>query len=512
MLKHKYIIILAVALLLPQILFAALQPGDYVIGSAAEPAERMPSNSIIDIMSHNNDLWLGSGGGLVQFGINDGSFNVIPSGDLIGRGGISAMSINDKVMWIATAYTEKVSGGYFPAGGGLGFSRDNGNSWTWIDQPVDSVDEENYHPTTTNIQNVTYDIALSNSAVWIVSWGGGIRKLRYDSLDAGIYHWEVMTPDGNPFWALQNLRHRGFSGVFANNAIWIGTAGGVHRTLNEGLSWETFSFEADLPSISGNFVTAMGVQHLEHYDNVWAATWKANNVAEYYGVSVTYDNGTSWQVALSDSTILASNEYLIDKYGPLKVHNFGFGASKVYACADGGLWISSDNGFSWGEPITSITDPTIGETLTDIDFYSADVIGDSVWVGTNAGLVVGWLEGAHFTWRIHRAHNPAGEASVPDTYAYPSPFSPNRGHITRFQVRADAPLVASLKIFSFAMEPVYEFGPVSLPGGGQNDMTGYGAFQWDGKDSDGTLVANGVYFYCIKAAGQTWWGKVMVLD
>jgi len=519
-------------------------PGYYRLDAAADPSERMPSNSIIDIEPHNGTIWLGTGRGLTQHYLHLGDWAVIPSSDEpllpdpefgytliesigknIGHGGVSAFAITDTVIWASTAYTETSGGSFYPAGGGVGFSRDGGENWHWMPQPVDSIPEDpdeairqNYHPTTTNIQNVTYDIALSDSAVWITSWGGGLRRLKFEDVRENSVRWEVMTPDGQPFWALQNLRHRAFCAVYTNGALWIGTAAGISRTIDEGVSWENHSFQTESQSISGNFVTAIDAQespYVEGHYNIWAATWKATLVYEYYGVSVTEDNGTSWRVALSDSTYLPSGEYLINRYGPLRVHNFGFIDSTVYAAADGGLWKSNDNGYTWGDgPMESIYDPTIDERLEDIDFFSVTPIGDSLWVGTNAGLAVGWFdeESEEFTWRIHRAHQKAGSSDQPQTYAYPSPFSPKRGQITRFQISVDGPTDVKYKILNFAMENVYESGHITLPGGGVKDMSGYGALQWDGRDSDGSMVANGVYFYKINAGGYTWWGKVMVLN
>jgi len=115
-------------------------------------------------------------------------------------------------------------------------------------------------------------------------------------------------------------------------------------------------------------------------------------------------------------------------------------------------------------------------------------------------------------WRIHRAHQPASVDGQPDTYAYPSPFSPGRDQITRFQIYLEQPSTVEVKIYSYAMEPVYESGAMEAAGGGVGDMKGYTALKWDGRDADGALVANGVYFYKITTNCSSSWGKVMVMD
>lgn len=398
---------------------------------------------------------------------------------------------------------------YLPAGGGVGYSRDDGNQWTWFVQPIDSVDETDYSPTTTNIQNVTYDIAISDSAVWITSWGGGLRKLPHGSVQ-----WEVVTPDRIPFKPLTQYAHRAFSVVFANQTLFVGTAAGIWRSADEGENWSQSKFETGLPSITGNFIVALAVQDNNGFADIWAATWRAEGSLEYYGVCVSRDNGLSWQAALTDSTLI-DGEYLIDLYGPLRAHNVGFAGERVFVAADKGLWISSDNGHSWGSgPLEVIYDPLTNESLYYPDFYSVVQTGDSLWVGTNEGLAMGLfdLSSGRYLWQIHRAYQPAGIDGVPDSYAYPNPFSPWRGYTTRITTQITAPSNASYEIFNFAMEPVYSSPLVVLQGDGVGGMANYGAMIWDGRGSDGQIVASGVYFYRFKVGSRTMWGKIMIIN
>ncbi len=486
---------------------------DHQISANPEPGARIGSNSIIDIVPTEGSIWFGTGRGLSQLHLNGTGWATLDQSDGLGRGGVSALAVTDSTIWAATAYTEEVRGDFFPAGGGVGYSRDDGETWTWMRQPVDSVGETNYSPTTTNIQNVTYDIALTDSAAWIVSWGGGLRRLKY-----GESAWHVYTVDGNPFSPgppRNLLAHRTFSTAYDGTFLWVGSAAGVHRTSDEGANWNTFSHVAGNNStLSGNFVTALGVQKLTAKTLVWAATWRAEQVNEYYGVTVTEDGGANWRVALSDSTVLDNGEYLIDVYGPLRAHNFGFSDSVVYVCADEVLWQSNDLGFTWTERASdqlTISDPTTGEEFVTTDFFSAAGVGDSLWVGSDDGLAVGWFDG-EFKWRIHRAFQSPGTSGQPDTYSYPNPFSPARGHTVRFQFPLGSPSSVHFEVFNFAMEPVYSSPDIQLPGGGTGDQAEYGAVAWDGKTDQGNSVANGVYFYLVKAGGNDYWGKVMVLD
>lgn len=509
---------------------SALLPGDHRIGAAAEPGGRLLSNSIIDIVPARGSVWLGTGRGLAQIHFDGSGWTTIGQQDGIGPGGVSALAVTDTIIWAATAYSEKVRDTYYPAGGGIGCSRDGGNSWTWMPQPVDPVGVKDYSPTTTNIQNVTFDLALTDSAIWIASWGGGLRWLRYDRLqytEPDSLKWNLFTVDGIAFAPRQNLAHRVFAAAWDGQSLWVGSAAGVHRIADNGQTRQSWSHEPGVrASLSGNFVTALAVQKLPATTLIWAATWYADRATEYYGVSVTDDYGANWRVALSDSTRLLSGEYLVDVHGSLRAHNFGFHQdplapgfddSTIYVAADEVLWQSTDLGLTWGVRASAdvpIFDPTIGERFENADYFSAATTGDSLWVGTDDGLAVGWFDSqvGAFTWRIHRAYEPASELGQPRTYAYPNPFSPRRGGIVRFQIRVSAPTTVFFGIWNFAMEPVFESMEVTKPGAGTEDMAGYGSVSWNGKTAAGKLVANGVYFYRVKVGSREIWGKVMVLD
>ncbi|GAF71896.1 unnamed protein product, partial [marine sediment metagenome] len=126
------------------------------------------SNAINDILVVGDDVWFAAGGGLSRTGDNGETWMSYTHADGLGKGGVSAIDERNGVIWVATAFdTVVVEGETLPAGGGLSYSTDDGETWHWIPQPVDSRDEMAYSPTTTNVQNLTYDIALTDSAVWI---------------------------------------------------------------------------------------------------------------------------------------------------------------------------------------------------------------------------------------------------------------------------------------------------------------------------------------------------------
>ncbi|MFN3821806.1 MAG: hypothetical protein ACK4OO_05680, partial [bacterium] len=473
-------------------------------------------NSVIDILyqPRRSSVWLGTGKGLAIFHRDSLTWRIVGEASGLGKGGVSAVALRGDTVWAATAYSVQVSGTFYPAGGGIGLSTDGGATWRWMPQPIDSSDITNYRPTTTNIQNLIYDIALTDSQVWIASFGGGLRRLRTDRLNFAqpeSLRWEVITVDRESFNPLLRLSHRLFSVAYDGNSLWAGSAAGVHRSDDGGNTWQSFN-SAD-GFLTGDFVTALGIQYTGNDTLVWAATWQALRAGEYYGVCVTQDRGRTWRVALSDSTLFSSGQdsgkFLVDLYGPLRAHNFGFKGDTVFVATDGALWRSPDRGNSWDyPPLTTVYDPRLNERLDFPNFYSTHTVGDTIWIGTNEGLVM--LTPSGFS--IIRAFRPAGEESEPLTYAYPSPFSPRRGHITRFQFSLSSPQQAEATVLNFAGEKVWESGTISLPGGGSGIMRGYASIYWDGRDRWGSIVANGVYFYRLKVNQNILWGKVMVVD
>ena len=61
-----------------------------------------------------------------------------------------------------------------------------------------------------------------------------------------------------------------------------------------------------------------------------------------------------------------------------------------------------------------------------------------------------------------------------------------------------------LEVYDFAMNLVTTIEK-------QADQTGEYDVPWDGRNEEGDIVANGVYFFKIESPGQTQWGKVVVI-
>lgn len=455
------------------------------VNSNVNSSGRLLSNSIIDqkVDLYRNGFWLATGSGLNFWKVSDSSWLSITSSESFGNGGVSAVFVNSNAIWCATAYDTIISGVRYPAGGGIGFSTDNGNNWRWYSQPVDSRDETEYRPTTTNIQNLTYDLAITNHAVWAASFGGGLRKFSFSDST-----WRVRPPDSNPFSALTYLNHRVFSVMAETDSVlWVGTAAGINRSSDSGQSWTNFRHSpADTNTITGNFVVALHHQFYNNRQLLWASTWRAEGVTEEYGLSVTENNGQSWKRTLVGE----------------KIHNLTSKDSVIYAVGPSGLFKSVDFGITWWlfPPISSNTQNLV---IGDSELYSVALGFNKLVVGGPDGWAVSSNLGGD--WSIGRAFVSTRDKNQPITYAFPNPFSPRRFPLVRFQYYLDHPTTIQITLYNFAMEKVGTIIPRTNRNSGDQQES------WNGLLNNQT-PANGVYFYRLEYGNQESWGKLIILD
>jgi photosystem II stability/assembly factor-like uncharacterized protein len=458
-----------------------------------EQPYKITSNAINDILIDEEDVWIGTANALIKMIDNGDSMLVYTHAeDSIGKGGITALAEKNDTIWIATGFDTLTDLGHLPAGGGIGYMVEGDSIWHWFPQPVDPKDAVGYEPTTVTIQNLTYDIAISHSAVWITSWAGGLRK----STDHG-ETWEIVTVDGYPLDVLGRLTHRTFAVIFDGKALWVGSAGGIHKSTDEGETWTTFSHQNQAQGISGNFVVAIAQQKTSEKEIIWASTIEAEDVDEYRGISKTEDGGYTW-------TVMLEGEF---------AHNFAIDGKEVYVVTDNGLYKSVDYGETWAL-FPQIIDKKQDRKIYTTEMYSVavDTIGRELWVGTADGLAMS--EDFGFSWTIFRAYETPGKNKNPDTYAYPNPFSPMRhnrfgadGHV-RFKYTIESSTSITIRVYDFGMNLVQTVveNKHRLEPGNYDEI-------WNGRNELGDLVANGVYFYQIRFTNQeTVWGKVIVID
>ncbi len=437
--------------------------------------------------------------------------------DGIYKGGITAMTYLQPYLFLATLYDTNlaVEPTYGP-GGGISYTADFGRTWRHIAQPMDTArlydfvvrpngDTITVYSVRTNIDNVTWDIAVTDTSIWIASFAGGLRHAtRYPDGEIGLFRLAAiptdtryeMHPDSfyndtiHPF---DNLNHRVFSVMATSFGIFSGTAGGLNHSTDGGLSWKRYT--AQNSGLTGNFVVAVGDQIFtedtvtKHY--IWAASNRAVVDGEFNGLCFSPDSGKTWRMALQ---------------GPF-INNVAFDGKTVFAATDEGMFRSDDLGRNWTQYV-NIIDETTKDRFFSSGFYVAGVQNPGTnpvyYFGNQDGLAISETQGN--TWKIIRVYPEPGQNRQPKSYAYPNPFSPTvEPNVTRFQFDQAGlnPVTdkATIKIYDFALDLVAVVA--------KNKPVGE-TFFWNGLNGQGKRVANGTYIYTIEAGGKKFHGKVTV--
>ncbi len=520
-------------------------------GVSPDSSDGLATNAVVQmaLSDDSTKLWLGTTGGISFVNLKDKTLSAYSLD--VGRGGITAVATRDSMVFFATAIDSSTALGNFPAGVGLYYSGDNGANWQFFPQPVDLPDSElptldsteiadldnglifrqiadsdtltsisyegvgfKHKPLHTQIGNVTYDIALTQSRIWIAAFYGGIKWANLSDLpDTLIWHWTVLPTDEQHAinseqmtdyesdWEY-NLNQRGFSVTAWNNWIWCGTAGGVNMSWESTEQWIRHSSVAN--RLAGDFVVALGFD--ENSLRLFAACKPTDQTQStalamidgFWGINDQTLQDLDWTTA-RDGT-----------WG----YNFIFSENAVYVPSSEGLLKSYDGQF-WA-PFPPISDYQNGEMLFAEDVHSAALdYQNRLWVGTTDGLA--WSDD-EIHWHILRKFQTAGKNDEPKIYAYPNPFSPTHQNqmegdgFVRVQYHLEQPAEIKLEIYDFAMEKVWESKNI-------RDFSGDFSETWNGRNFRGEHVANGVYFCKLSRAyfssdGENWqsdWCKVMVI-
>jgi len=517
MIKYLFCLLLVVLIIDIQ---AQLRPYSYSLTGDNKNINKISdsnptSNSIGDIIALGDTVWLGTSRGVsVSFDRGENWTNFYGTSPF-GNDNVSVIGYDNGTLWAATATTaEAPGGGTVPKGTGLKYTTNNGVTWTAVPQPLDHPDSSTVRygisilqalPITVAEQNITYDIAFTPGTVWITSFAGGTRK----STDMGQTWYRVvlppdnlnsihpgdsldfcLSPIGGSFCSEGNLNHRAFSvAAIDDTTLLVGTANGINKSTDNGISWAKFNHQNQSEPISGNFITALGYNNSNN--TIWAASWKAEQPEEFYAVSSSTNGGDSWEVFLEEE----------------RSHNFGFKINDVIAATDNGAFRSSDQGNSWILP-NSLVDEKSGVELTTKIFYSAASEGNDVWLGSADGLAR-LRETSFWTgqWKIYFASQPL--KSDRETYAYPNPFSPRQEQLKIKFSTGGTEAVVTIRIFDFGMNyirTVIQNAPRNRTAEGAPDY-------WDGRDDQGNFLPNGVYIYRVDVDDEEpLFGKIIYMQ
>ncbi|MBU0561342.1 MAG: hypothetical protein KJ799_15280 [Bacteroidetes bacterium] len=525
--KNKILVIL---IFISGGILAQLSPSTYQLGEKKllkQNSATPMSNNINDIVFDDaKTIWLGTSRGLSSSTDNGENWTNYYNTPDFDDEGIIAVGFYEGKIWATTGHSVEINGDELPVGSGIRYSSDYGLTWNKISQPIDDSGDSSITygintlralPVTTAINNISYDIAFTKNTVWISSFAAGLRK----STDLGNTWQRVVLPPDNlnsikptdtlnfslqpvkgKFGPEDYLNHRVFSVIGVDDStLYVGTANGINKSTDNGISWVKFNHKNQDSPISGNFVTALGYDIANHH--IWAATWKAEDQEEYWGVSLSTNGGESW------STFLEGE----------KTHNFGFkyfgnspnySGSHVMAPTDNGIFRSTDGGNSWISPL-SIKDDVTKVPIATKKFFSVNSIrradnSTDIWIGSGNGLArlnekFGVWEGE---WKVFLA-SPELKSKT-ETYAFPNPFSPLQRSV-KIKYSLESSKDVTIRIMDFGMNLVRTLIQ-NAPRGASSDLIEF----WDGKDDNQNLVPNGVYFYRIDAgSAEPIYGKIMVV-
>lgn len=484
-------------------------PKYYTLGNNPTSENLIPSNSISQMVIKSNTIWIGTSNGLAKSEDTTNSWKQFWDVKEFTHLGIYGLDVNQDTIWTSTGYVKKKDNENIPTGSGYTFSTDGGISWRHSPQTLDKKEDTviiyginriRALPVIVPEQNVTYDVSIASGKVWIASWASG---LRYSQMDTIKWQRVILPPDNlsliKPTDTLnfyydprRNNNFLAFS-VLAidNDTIWCGTAGGINKSTDGGISWRKFNRQNQNEPILGNWVITIKAQTISNKKIIWTTNWKADSPEEEFGVSYTTNGGESWVNLLKG----------------VKAYDFAFKDSIVYIATTEGLYRTADFGKSFIRT-GLITDDDTKNVITTSSIYTVGVIGDYILVGTGDGLAI-TIDNDQSSfgskWKILRKFQKL--ENTYNTYTYPNPFSPKIEYTRIHYKTPDIESNVSVEIFDYGMNRVRTI----IQNASRQRSTEFDEL-WNGRDDNGNEVANGVYFYRIKINDlEPIWGKIIVL-
>jgi len=489
------------------------------------------SNSIYDIRKVDDSyLLISTGMGLSYINIENNELEKISFGsfnkDLVAlpRGGAPALAVKNNIVAVSGIVDTSAVTGLELMGTGISYSLDFGESWEYIEQPIDSIPiSGQYHSiswgeqslralsVTTEINNITYDLSISEDYIYAANWAGGVR--RYGPLNEAEKTWQIIPLPMDTTIQLEcgsidqnyelnpndpinggNHNHKGFSVLVLNDTIWAGTANGINKGIIKSgcIDWiQHNTSDIAFGNISGNWVIGFHNQKINNtIDRLWAITWAGSGLNERNGLSYTDDGGNNW--------IKVSPSGYFDK-----VYNIYSHQNKIWASSETGLYLSLD-GNHWEKYSDEKIDSVTGERILAESVLTTFFDNDWLWIGTSDGL--GIISNNNLSMTVHRYWNQGEPFS-----AYPNPFlideyNQFNGHgNVRFIYNNVNHYSSKIDIYDFAMERVIQLK-------NYNNINDYETeIIWNGRNEYGDKVSNGVYFCRLLLNEKYFWTKLAIV-
>ena len=371
-------------------------------------------------------------------------------------------------VWIATHAVDPASGD-----DRVLLSINSGETWT--------------RPLTTA---TAFDIGVGHGRLWIPTSDGILY-----SKDFGVSFESILGKQG-----------MGIDSAFtrietADRTIWVASREVAIRTMNtvqwmaervntDPLKFDVHSLYDTLDDLSGDFVTALGLQYYDGKKTIWAATQKTE----------TGENGVT-------STNNDGNDWIVRETG-VQIWNFAFDKNDVYFASNQGLFrmLEGEENFTR----LSIKESARRKISDNAEFYSVRPVGDDLWVGSSDGIAV--VPISELTGTIFREFYNVKTQEGGKPYASPVPVSPSKGlGFVRLHYYLPTSDNVTIKVYDFAMNLVKTVID-NEPRAPRETSDQEDDDTWNLRNDNGDIVAAGVYFFVIEtSSGHKDWGKIMVL-
>lgn len=504
------------------------------------PFNSIRQNGVSNILATGDTVWISPS---LNYNVQNQADWFTPTGiDSITQsvGRIFSLDAYQADLVVGLGYSTQLDGESIPTGYGFYLSENDGNTWGFIDFPIDEQPPENCDDSSipyvgecdivftyggqqyTRIRNTVpqqsppYDIQIKDDVILAAAWGSGLLRSTNKGQDwekvilppsnvslfnvNNTYDWSSNYQNRtiNRYDARSDLNLLGFGlHIAADNRVWFGSADGINISTNaltaptDSISWNHINFSNTTDGLLGNWI--IEIEENPADGKIWMTNWIIDSGSgEQFGIVATSDNGVSFE------------QHLIGE----KINSIGFKDGAIFAAGVNGLFISKNNGNSWTKfPQIKSANSFLKQGA---EFLSIASTNNRLWVGTNDGLIS--TNDLGETWEITRVNFPLSGgnafdpgASTVSTYAYPNPFSPNVHDIVRLKFEVKKSGNVTVRIFDFAMNEVREI---------ENDSFTEGTYEavWDGVDNYGRNVANAPYIYVIEMADRTINGKILVVE
>ena len=456
-----------------------------------------------------------------------------------GIGRVFSIAVNQDTVFAGLGFSSETIDGSIPAGYGYYLSTDGGDSWHFIDFPLDKrIDQDTtfmYGGQTYTRKRIIvpeqsppYNVAFRGNVLFSANWASGL--LRSPDLgttwervvippfneseltpDRDDYYWRdcirvsngACVEEANIYNSVDDDNLKGFAvHIDSQNRVWFGSAGGINVSENaltapiDSISWRNVNFSNDPDGLLARWI--IEIKEDTSTGRVWMTNWTAEGTGsqfqglDAYGLVYTEDGGQTFEQRLVGEKILGIT----------------FKDGVIFAAGENGLFISRDGGTTWGKsPQIKSANAVLKASA---EFQSAVATTNRVWIGSSDGLIS--TDDLGLTWEITRVNFPLSGGNTFDpnaksvsTYAYPNPFSPIHHDIVRIRFQVEKQGNVRVRVFDFGMNLVRELDNRSLSPGEYEAI-------WDGIDGHGRKVANAAYIYIVETPGKTVNGKILLVE